>query len=95
MLKGPRLEKKPSMKGSEKKRKDHALAKRIKNTRHLGRGSKAPSTHGKHVKRIENTNHTPRLHNKDQQHLAHIECTQQGSRTLNMHRMRVMRIDNT
>jgi hypothetical protein len=43
--------------------KEHA--KRIKNTRHLGRGSKASSMHGKHVKRIENTKHMSRLHNKN------------------------------
>jgi hypothetical protein len=43
--------------------KEHA--KRIKNTRHLGRGSKAPSTHGKRMKRIERTRCMLRVHNKD------------------------------
>jgi hypothetical protein len=35
-FKGPRLKKKPNMKGlkKEKKKKDHAFAKRIESTRH-------------------------------------------------------------
>jgi hypothetical protein len=78
MLKGPRLEKKPNIKGSKNKKRTKHLprglkapnmhkkhAKRIKNTKHLGRGSKAPSMHGKLAKRIENTKRMPRLHNKD------------------------------
>jgi hypothetical protein len=40
-------------------------AKKIKNTKHLGRGSKTPSVHGKHAKRIDNTKRMLRVHNKD------------------------------
>jgi hypothetical protein len=63
-LKGPRLEKRPNMKGL-KEREDQALAKRIENIKCLGRGSKAPSAHGKHAKRVKNTKRMPRVHNKD------------------------------
>jgi hypothetical protein len=52
-------------KGSKTPNMHKGHAKRIENTRHLGRGSKTPSMHGKHMKRIEKINHMSRLHNKD------------------------------
>lgn len=58
--------------------KEHA--KKIKNTRCLKRGLKAPSMRGKCVKRIESTRHMLRVQNKDQQYLVCIEHTHQGSR---------------
>ncbi len=70
-------------------------AKMIENTKHLGKGSKAPSTHGKCTKRIKRTRCTPRMHNKDQQHLAHIKGTQQGWTTLGTCGECTTRIDNT
>jgi hypothetical protein len=73
--------------------KEHA--KMIKNTRHLGRGLKTPSAHGKCMKRIESIRCTPRAHNKNQQHLAHIKGAQQGWTTLGTCGECTTRINNT
>jgi len=52
--------------------KEHA--KKIKNTKHLGRGSKTPNAHGKHTKKIKSIRHSLRACTKDGQHLAHTKC---------------------